>query len=188
MVFMALNFPSNPQIGDTYLFKNVSYIYNGVGWAPQALPTPNDAPVYVSDCPPNGAKQGSLWYQASTGLLWLYYVDSGGGQWVTAAPLPDGVLTEFGGWTVTGPSYFSAPILEDNQPVTLGYFLEHTISDLGGTVNGPLFLTAPINPNALQQAITVGFVSNMLRAGNGLSIDPVTKFISRFDCGSFIPA
>lgn len=185
---MALNFPANPRIGDTYLYKSVSYIFNGYGWAPQALSTPDDAPVYVSDCPPNRPKQGDLWYQASTGTLWLYYVDIGGGQWVTTMPLPTGVLTETGGWTVSGPAYFSAPILEENQPVTLGYFLEHTISDLGGTVNGPLFLTAPINPNASQQAITVGFVNNMIRAGNGVTINPVTKFISNLDCGSFIPA
>ena len=185
---MALNFPANPQIGDTYLYKNVTYQYNGIGWAPLALPTPNDAPVYVSDCPPNNAKQGSLWYQASTGNLWMYYVDIGGGQWVTVMPLPDGVLTESGNWTVTGPAYFSAPILENNQPVTLGFFLDHTISDLGGTVNGPLFLTYPINPNAPQQAINVGFVNNMIRAGNGVEIDPVSKQITNFDCGSFIPA
>jgi hypothetical protein len=103
-------------------------------------------------------------------------------------PLPNGVLTETGGWTVSGPAYFSAPILEDNQPVTLGFFLEHTISDLGGTVNGPLYLTAPINPNALQQAINVGFVKTMVRAGNGVVIDPVTQNITKVDCGSFIPA
>jgi hypothetical protein len=185
---MALNFPANPRIGDTYLYKNVSYIFNGYGWAPQALPTPDDAPVYVSDCPPNRPKQGDLWYQASTGLLWLYYVDPGGGQWVTAAPLPQDVLTEAGGWVVRNPAYFTAPILEDNQPVTLGYFLQHTISDLGGTVEGPLYLTAPINPNADQQAINVGFVSNTLRSGNGVEIDFTTKTVQRIDCGSYIPA
>jgi hypothetical protein len=102
--------------------------------------------------------------------------------------LPNGVLTENGGWTVTNPAYFSAPILEDNQPVTLGYFLQHTISDLGGTVEGPLFLTAPINPNAAQQAINVGFVSNVLRAGNGVAIGSGTNTVTNIDCGSYVPA
>ena len=185
---MALNFPANPQIGSTYLYKGVSYVFNGYGWAPQALPTPDNSPVYVSDCPPNRPKQGDLWYQASTGTLWMYYVDIGGGQWVTTMPLPDGVLTEAGGWSVVGPAYFEAPILEENQPVTLGYFLQHTISDLGGTVNGPLFLTAPINPNAPQQAINVGYVATVLRAGNGVSIASGTNFVQKIDCGSFIPA
>lgn len=185
---MALNFPTNPQIGQTYLYKNVSYVFNGYGWAPQALPTPDDSPVYVSDCPPYNPKQGDLWYQASTGSLWLYYVDPGGGQWVTTMPLPDGVLTEAGNWNVVGPAYFEAPILEENQPVTLGYFLQHTISDLGGTVNGPLFLTAPINNNALQQAINVGFVKDMLRSGDGVYIDPVDQHLVKVDCGNFVPA
>jgi hypothetical protein len=103
-------------------------------------------------------------------------------------PLPDGVLTENGGWVVRNPAYFTAPILEDNQPVTLGYFLQHTISDLGGTVEGPLYLMSPINPNAPQQAITVNFVSDMPREGNGVQIDYATKTIQRIDCGSFIPA
>jgi hypothetical protein len=185
---MALNFPANPRIGDTYLYKSVSYIFNGYGWAPQALPTPDDAPVFVSDCPPNRPKQGDLWYQASTGTLWMFYVDIGGGQWVTTAPLPEGTLTEAGGWVVRNPAYFTAPILENNQPVTLGYFLEHTISDLGGTVNGPLYLYAPVNPLAPNQAINVGFVDNMPREGNGVSIDYQTKHVNRIDCGSYIPA
>ena len=184
---MALNFPSNPRIGDAYSYKGVTYVYNGVGWAPQALPTPTDAPVYVSDVPPHNPAQGDLWFQAGTGVMWLYYVDFGGGQWVTVNPLPEGVLTEAGGWTVTGPAYFSAPIQEAQQPVTYGFFLEHTISDLGGTVNGPLFLTAPINPNAAQQAINVGYVANVVRAGNGVTIDS-TNTVQRIDCGSYIPA
>ena len=186
---MALNFPANPQIGDVYNYKSVSYRYNGWGWAPIDTPgVPNDAPVYISDCPPNRPKNGDLWYQASTGTLWLNYCDIGSCQWVTTAPLPNGVLTENGGWTVTNPAYFSAPILEDNQPVTLGYFLQHTISDLGGTVEGPLFLTAPINPNAAQQAINVGFVSNVLRAGNGVAIGSGTNTVTNIDCGSYVPA
>lgn len=184
---MSLNFPSNPRIGDAYTYKNVTYVYNGVGWAPQAIPTPTDAPVYVSDSPPPRPSQGDLWFQAGTGNMWLYYSDMNGGQWITVMPLPDGVLTEAGGWTVTGPAYFSAPILEDNQPVTLGYFLQHTISDLGGTVNGPLFLTAPINPNAPQQAINVGYVSNVVRAGNGVTIAPSLNTVQSIDCGSYIP-
>lgn len=185
---MALNFPANPRIGDTYVYRGVTYKFNGIGWAPEAIPTPDDAPVYVSDCPPNHPKQGSLWFQASTGSLYIYYVDIGGGQWVTVMPLPDGVLTETGNWTVTGPARFAAPILEASQPVTLGYFLDHTISDLGGTVNGPLFLTAPINPNAPQQAVTVNYVANVVRDGNGVTLDSATNTVTRIDCGNYVSA
>jgi hypothetical protein len=151
---MALNFPANPQIGNVYNYKGVSYRFNGYGWAPVSTPgVPNDAPVFVSDCPPNGAHQGDLWFQAGTGTLWLYYCDPSGCQWITTMPLPDGVLTE-----------------------------------AGGTVEGPLFLTAPIDSNANQQAINVGFVSDMIKAGNGVEIDFTTKTVQRIDCGSFIPA
>ena len=85
-------------------------------------------------------------------------------------------------------SDLEAPILSDNQPVTLGYFNQHTIGDLGGTINGPLFLTSPINPSASQQAITVGYVANVARSGNGVAIDPGTNTITSVDCGSYLPA
>lgn len=149
---MALNFPANPQIGDTYLYKNVSYVFNGYGWAPQALPTPNDAPVFVSDCPPHGAKQGSLWYQASTGTLWMYYCDYNGCQWVTTSPLPSDVIT-------TG----------------------------GGTFTGPVYLEFPIDPAVPTQAINVGFVANVIRAGNGVAINPSNNTLAAVDCGVYFP-
>jgi hypothetical protein len=133
---MALNFPPNPQIGDTYLYKNVSYVFNGYGWAPQTLPTPNDAPVFVSDCPPHGAKQGSLWYQASSGSLWMYYCDVNGCQWVTTSPLPSDVITTAGG-TFTGPVYLQAPIdpNEPTQAINVGYVATVIRSGNGVTIN-----------------------------------------------------
>ena len=91
------------------------------------------------------------------------------------------------GWTVTGPAYFAAPIESPQQPVTLGYFLDHSITDLGGTISGPLYLTAPINSGAPNQAITVSYVANVLRSGNGVSINSLNQ-VETVDCGIFVPA
>lgn len=150
---MALNFPSNPRVGDSYSYKGVTYVFNGVGWAPQAIPTPTNAPVYVSDVPPHHAVQGDLWYQSGTGTLWVYYCDFGGCQWVTCAPLPDGVLT------------------------TAGNFV----------IEGPVYLAAPIDPSIPSQAINVGYVADVVRAGNGVTIAPVTNTVQTIDCGTFLP-
>jgi hypothetical protein len=150
---MALNFPSNPQIGDVYNYKGVSYKFSGIGWSPTSTPgTPNDAPVFVSDCPPHGARQGSLWYQASTGDLYLYYCDINGCQWVTTSPLPSDIITT-----------------------------------AGGTFTGPVYLESPIDPNEPTQAINVCYVANVVRAGNGVTLNTGTNTVQSFDCGTFVP-
>jgi hypothetical protein len=49
--------------------------------------------VYVSDTPPAGAADNSMWFESDTGLLFVRYNDGSSTQWVIAAPQPD--LTTF---------------------------------------------------------------------------------------------
>jgi hypothetical protein len=41
--------------------------------------------VTVSDTPPASPTQGKLWWKSNSGVLWIWYVDPNGGQWVQAS-------------------------------------------------------------------------------------------------------
>ena len=47
------------------------------------------ASLLISDTPPVGAKDGSLWWESDTGTLYVLYNDGNSTQWVNAAPQPD---------------------------------------------------------------------------------------------------
>ena len=47
------------------------------------------ASLLISDTPPVGAKDGSLWWESDTGTLYVRYNDGNTVQWVIAAPQPD---------------------------------------------------------------------------------------------------
>ena len=47
------------------------------------------ASLLISDTPPVGAKDGSLWWESDTGTLYVLYNDGNSTQWVIAAPQPD---------------------------------------------------------------------------------------------------
>lgn len=48
----------------------------------------------VSDTPPSSPQQGQVWIKASTGVLYIWYVDVLGGQWIQPITTPVGVLEE----------------------------------------------------------------------------------------------
>src|SRR6187551_967429 len=41
--------------------------------------------VIIADAAPAAPNAGDLWWESDTGILWLWYVDVDGGQWVQAA-------------------------------------------------------------------------------------------------------
>ena len=45
--------------------------------------------VIVSDTPPVGAPDNTLWWESDSGLLWIRYNDGTSTQWVIACPQPD---------------------------------------------------------------------------------------------------
>jgi hypothetical protein len=45
--------------------------------------------AYVSDTPPTGVPDNTLWWESDTGNLYLYYNDGNTKQWVIACPQPD---------------------------------------------------------------------------------------------------
>jgi hypothetical protein len=74
----------------------------------QGYPGPaGTATCFVSDTPPAGAPDGSLWFESDTGLLYFKFNDGSSTQWVIACPQPD--LSAFvmkSGDTMTGALNF----------------------------------------------------------------------------------
>jgi hypothetical protein len=59
--------------------------------------------LLVSDTPPGSAKDGALWWESDSGLLYVYYFDGNTRQWVIAAPQPDlSTFVQKTGDTMTG--------------------------------------------------------------------------------------
>jgi hypothetical protein len=76
---------------------------------PQGIPGIGVATVTVSDTPPAGAPDATLWWESSTGLLYVFYNDGSSRQWVVAAPQPDiSTFVQKRGDTLTGPLILNA--------------------------------------------------------------------------------
>jgi hypothetical protein len=84
---MAIDFPSSPIVGQTYLFAGVTYTYTASGvWAGGNTAT---GIVYTgSAAMPTSANPGDFWYDLSTGLLSVYVNDGNTSQWVQVSPVP----------------------------------------------------------------------------------------------------
>jgi hypothetical protein len=84
---LILNFPTSPTTGQLYPSPPVAgvpvYKWDGEKWL---LASGGGASVLVSDTPPAGAPDNSLWWESDTGNLYIYYNDGDSTQWVLAVP------------------------------------------------------------------------------------------------------
>ena len=97
---MALNFPASPAYNDEFVTQNgAKYKYDGNKWV--FTPFDISANAHIGLEPPPLPKDGDLWWNSETGILYIYYVeppedwynmqDSSfvlDGQWVQAV-IPD---------------------------------------------------------------------------------------------------
>jgi Collagen triple helix repeat (20 copies) len=82
---------------------------NGAAGPPGAAgpvgPAGSGTTVIVSDNPPAGAADNSIWWESDTGLLYVRYNDGTSTQWVIASPQPD--TTQFA--TAASPTFTGDP-------------------------------------------------------------------------------
>jgi hypothetical protein len=85
----AIDFPASPTVGQIFVAGNgVSYQWNGTIW----IPIGATQALYVGDTPPVPAGLNQLWWNSTSGQLYLWYNDGNSTQWVPAMPiLPVGV-------------------------------------------------------------------------------------------------
>jgi hypothetical protein len=71
---MALQFPSNPSVGQIYQ----QWVWDGAIWLR------GGTGVTVDGLPPPSPLQGDLWWRTTVGQLFVYYKENGQSQWVIA--------------------------------------------------------------------------------------------------------
>ena len=72
--------------------------------------------VLVSDTPPVGAPDNTLWWESDSGLLWISYNDGTSTQWVIACPQPDvSLLAPLASPAFTGNPTAPTPTAGDND-------------------------------------------------------------------------
>jgi hypothetical protein len=74
----ALNFPLSPSDGDTY----GGYIYDGTKGVWNANALQRVARFTVSATAPTSPENGDAWFDTTSGLTYVYYVDADSAQWI----------------------------------------------------------------------------------------------------------
>jgi hypothetical protein len=74
---MALSFPANPSVNDTYSIGAKSWIWNGYSWDLLGAQTFTSSPN-----PPTAIKVGDRWYNTTTDTLYEYISDGASQFWL----------------------------------------------------------------------------------------------------------
>lgn len=84
---MAIEFPASPVDGQFYPTVNPEFVYNASKTRWDSLPL-EGAKTITSDTAPSGVQDGDQWFNTTTGVLYIWVVDTDGGQWVeSVAPI-----------------------------------------------------------------------------------------------------
>ena len=92
------------------------------------------ASVDVSDTPPSSPTAGSIWFDSSTGSLFVYITDTDSSQWVQpTAPVPD--FSTFSSVQITGGAQsIDASTKSDTLNFTAGTNITMTIDEASNTL------------------------------------------------------
>lgn len=93
---MALDFPNSPTTGQLFPSPAVvgvpTYRWDGTEWVAGSGGAAGTA-IYVSDTPPSGVPDNSLWWQSNSGNLFIQYNDGTSVQWVLVpGGMPSGAI------------------------------------------------------------------------------------------------
>ena len=92
-----LDFPASPTNGQKYPTTSIpgvpTYTWDGEKWVTVTNVSggggSGSSSIIISDTPPTGVPDGTLWWESDSGLLYIRYNDGTSTQWVIAAPQPD---------------------------------------------------------------------------------------------------
>ena len=110
---MALTFPSNPAVDDTYTASGSTWKWTGTAWdlvriaagpsGPSGPTGPSPAFSIVQATPPSSPQEGQAWYNSADGLTYIYY-DSSWIEFGNSLAGPTGPSGPSGPAGATGPS------------------------------------------------------------------------------------
>src|SRR4029077_8700518 len=119
---MGFNFPASPTIGQVYPSTPTvgipQWVFDGTSWTLKGNAT--NPVVYVSDSPPVSPPDGALWFKSDVGMLYLYYRDPDGVQWVQAAAS----TADSAGILASAQSYSDRVALDDRDNLIINGGME----------------------------------------------------------------
>lgn len=136
--------------------------------------------VYISDTPPVGAADNSVWWESDTGALYVRYNDGNTAQWVAAAP---GSATDNSVWTQTTPPVTASSGVFTSASCAFRYkligksclFSFSVAMPNAGTAAGNILFDLPVTPQAVtagggKEIAAVGFQCNWQTFGTQMII------------------
>lgn len=112
---MALDFPSSPNIGDTFPGPSSSWAWDGRAWNVVPMEAGGDASVYAGDTPPAEPKPNELWFNTATGVLYIYYTDADSSQFVQVSASPQMVDQNYARKTARARNIIRNPVMQISQ-------------------------------------------------------------------------
>jgi len=120
-VYISASPPTDPLAG--FLWYNTTtsvlnlrqYTLAGGEWIPLNFSPdcpPDCTRTFIGSSPPANPEPGNLWWDSSNSYLNIWYVDLGGGQWVSVVPYPAPAIGPEGGVFI-GPIYGNYEIPDD---------------------------------------------------------------------------
>jgi hypothetical protein len=103
------------------------------------------ASVTVGDTAPASPTSGALWWNSTSGVMYIWYVDPNTSQWVPATPIVSGIGTflPLGGGTLTGPLTGTTATFSGDTHAATGYFTPIVnIDGVAGVANRVLSLNS----------------------------------------------
>lgn len=157
---MAINFPDNPTLNQTFAVGNKVWIWNGTVWTTDYTGF-EESKFIVSDTPPTGPTEGKVWFNGTTGKFYIYYDNF----WVETSSNEAGPEGPQGPIGPIGPAGLGLP-----AGGTTGQLLLKASNNDYETEWGTFNSTAPVKLN--ENIITANYT---IPAGyNGLSAGPIT--------------
>jgi hypothetical protein len=145
---MALQFPSNPGVGQIYQ----QWVWDGAIWMR------GGTGVTVDGLPPPSPLQGDLWWRTTVGQLFVYYKENGQSQWVIAN-------SGGGSWPPQGVTDGS-----DAPPGAIGEFLS-VVNTVPSLTSGIWQNLSVINlPAGDWDVFGTVFLNSSTNSGNGAAI------------------
>ena len=178
---MPLQFPSNPNLNDSYTYGGVTFYYDGKGWN---IADSGGASVTVANSKPTTTQLGSLWLDDDSGKMYAYFggnwaqfaAGGGGGGGGGVAAVYDIVSTSTGyfdlptGNTAQRPS--SPPTGAVRYNSTTGLAEVYTALGWGSFGAQPPIITT-VSPASYNGAANTEFTVN----GSNFTSDAVVKFL-----------
>ena len=179
---MAISFPQNPTIGDTYVVGDNTFVFDGALWTLGATAGTTfnvQLNTSITNTAPSNPNPGDIWLNATTGQGLVYFNDGDTQQWVDIGqPGPAGATG------YTGSRGSPGELITWAAAQTASFTAAANFNYIVDTTNNALTVTLPSSPqygdhvkiadgggNATTNNITITSAGNIMGTGDDFLLD-----------------